>query len=86
MLVLFSNIAKLANEITNRFETEGVQLSSHPHGPKAMMRNSALHIGKLRQDELGEGIQMWISADGIRAGVVDNCCAVLASLIEKEML
>ena len=74
------------DEIRSRFEAEGLQISDQPHGPKAMMGNSALHIGKLRLDALGDGIQMWISADGIRAGIVDNCGSVIASLIDKELL
>ena len=60
--------------------------SPTPHGPKALMGGSGIQFGKIRLDGLGQGIHLWLSADGIRAGIVDNCCGVLAALIERGLL
>ena len=46
--------------------------SANPHGPKVLMGGSGVQFGHLRHDGLGKEIHLWLTADGIRAGVVDS--------------
>ena len=73
-------------EVQEALSDEIFDWSSSPHGPKALMGGSGIQFGKIRQDGLGEGIHLWLSADGVHAGLVDNCCGVLAKLIERGLL
>jgi aspartate-semialdehyde dehydrogenase len=82
VLLRSQELAEIQEELTGGI----MGWSPSPHGPKLLMGGSGIQFGSLRHDGIGEGIHMWISADGIRAGIVDNSCGVIISLIEKGLL
>ena len=82
--ILLQNIDM--DEIEQAFQGSSFGWSHQPSGPKKLMGSSVIQVGKARVDALGQGIHLWISADGIHAGVVDNTYAVLTHLIDKEIL
>lgn len=77
-----TNLEEIQEALTGGF----IGWSANPHGPKSLMGGSGVQFGHLRHDGLGQGIHLWLTADGIRAGVVDNCVGVLSSLIEQGAL
>ena len=82
--VLLQNIDM--EEIESVFQGSAFGWSHQPSGPKKLMGSSTIQVGNVRVDALGQGIHLWISADGIHAGVVDNTYCVLHHLIDKEIL
>lgn len=92
---IFSGIGMQVQIMLRNTELEEIQealtggamgWSPHPHGPKVLMGGAGIQFGNLRHDGLGQGIHVWITADGIRAGVVDNCIQVLSGLIDQGAL
>ena len=77
-----TNLEEIQEAMTGGF----IGWSANPHGPKVLMGGSGVQFGHLRHDGLGQGVHLWLTADGIRAGVVDNCVGVLSSLIEQGAL
>ena len=80
--VLLQNID--LEEIEQAFQGSLFGWAHQPSGPKKMMGSSVIQLGKARVDALGQGVHLWISADGIQAGVVENTLAVLTHFIDKE--
>ncbi|MFH1466262.1 MAG: Asd/ArgC dimerization domain-containing protein [Pseudomonadota bacterium] len=56
-----------------------------PH-PRGVDGSAALHVGRLRDDPGGRCVHLWAVADELRFGAAANVVAILAALIEDDLL
>ena len=72
--------------IVEQFKGSSFGWAHEPHGPKKLMGSGIIHLGNARMDAMGHGVHLWVSADGISAGIVENCISVMEKHIDRELL
>jgi aspartate-semialdehyde dehydrogenase len=63
----------------------GVSARDLPH-PRGVDGSTALSVGRLRDDPDGRTVHLWAVADELRFGAAGNAVAILAALIEDDLL
>ncbi len=54
--------------------------------PRGVDGRLTVQVGRLRDDPAGHGVHLWAAADELRFGAAGNAVAILAALIEDDLL